>query len=88
MSDTNIKRLYELIEGNEEAIILLNQLVEERNTFLNASTYDELTKVYNRRVLRNNIDLFVFHLKNNVFSLLKSSDGLEEFSIISKNHII
>lgn len=56
MSDTNIKRLYELIEGNEEAIILLNQLVEERNIFLNASTYDELTKVYNRRVLRNNID--------------------------------
>lgn len=56
MTEFEINKLYKLIEGNDEAIELVNKLMEERSQLLKDSTYDKLTDTYNRRILDNNVD--------------------------------
>ncbi len=56
MTESDLRRLYELIADNEEAVTLVNELVKEVKALTIDNAYDELTKAYNRRILKEEVD--------------------------------
>lgn len=56
MQENDLIRLYELISDNDEAVLLVNKLIAELKELTINNTYDELTKAYNRRILKEEVD--------------------------------